>query len=221
MDKEKVNLRCDSYRLIPSHFPPIQLFENLLDADELEAAYALENITNDRLLDEAGDIARVLPEDRVSGHGTTPIMAAFTHIGIESRFTQGHYGVYYAGLTLETAVAESKFSRARLLSATNEPSQTLTMRCYRCSVDGKLVDLRDNPKVHTPNNFAHAQATAKKLRDKGEAGILYNSVRHPGGECIAALKPNLLKPPAVQAGHYQFLWNGKEITNVLQVNLIE
>lgn len=221
MGKVKVKLTCNSYRLIPSHFPPIQLFENLLDANELEAAYALENLTNDRLLDQAGNIALVLPEDRVSGHGSTAIMAAFTHIGIESRFTQGHYGVYYAGLTLETAMAESKFSRARLLSATNEPSQTLTMRCYRCSVDGEVIDLRANPKVHAPNNFAHAQAIAKKLRNKGEAGILYNSVRHPGGECIAALKPNLLKPPVIQAGHYQFLWNGKEITNVLHVNLIE
>ncbi|MDA9232018.1 RES family NAD+ phosphorylase [Porticoccaceae bacterium] len=163
----------------------------------------------------------VLPEDRVAGHGSTAIMAAFTHIGIESRFTQGQYGVYYAGLCLETAMAESKASRARLLSATNEPSQALTMRCYHCSVVGEVVDLRNDPKVHDADDFTDAQAMAAKLRDNGEAGILYNSVRHSGGECIAALKPSLLKPPAIQAGHYQFLWNGKEITNVLQVNLIE
>lgn len=118
----------DSYRLIPSCFPPIALFENLLDPEDLDAAYALESLTNDRLRHEVGNISLVPPEDRMTGPGTTPIMAAFTHIGAESRFTRGRYGVYYAGLDLETAIAESTFSRARLLSATNEAAQQLTMR---------------------------------------------------------------------------------------------
>ena len=42
-------VHSNTYRLIPSHFPPIALFENLLDPTELEAAYALESLTNDRL----------------------------------------------------------------------------------------------------------------------------------------------------------------------------
>jgi hypothetical protein len=61
-----ITLDCDSYRLVPSHFPPIALFENLLEPDELEAAYALESLTNDRLRDEVGDIALVDPKDRVT-----------------------------------------------------------------------------------------------------------------------------------------------------------
>lgn len=35
------DVHSDSYRLIPSHYPPIALFENLLDPQDLEAAYAL------------------------------------------------------------------------------------------------------------------------------------------------------------------------------------
>jgi hypothetical protein len=216
----KVELQCDTYRLIPGHFPPIQLFENLLDPDELEAAYALESLTNDRLRDQVGDISLVAPEDRITGDGSTPIMAAFTHIGAESRFTKGRYGVYYAGLSLETALAESRFSRARLLSATDEPSQVLTMRCYKCTAGGGVVDLRNDPQAHTPDSFTHAQAVAEKLRNQNEMGILYSSVRHPGGECIAALRPCLLKAPATQAGHYQFHWNGSEITTVLEVKSV-
>lgn len=218
---DKVSLRCDTYRLIASHFPPIQLFENLLDPDELGAAYALESMTNDRLRDEVGDISLIAHEDRVTGPGTTPIMAAFTHIHVESRFTKGHYGVYYAGLNLGTALAESKFSRARFLSATNEEPQILTMRCYVCTVDGELVDLRNNPKVHDPDDFAPAQAIAQQLRDQNEMGILYNSVRHDGGECIAVLRPPLMQPPAIQAGHYQFHWDGSKITSVLEVNQVQ
>lgn len=218
---DKVALQCDTFRLIPSHFPPIQLFENLLDPDELEAAYAVESLTNDRLRDLAGDISMVSPQDRVTGHGSTPIMAAFTHIGVQSRFTKGHYGVYYAGLNLETALFESKSSRARLLSATDEPAMVLTMRCYKCIADGTVVDLRDNPQVHDRDNFCYAQAIAEKLRTQNEIGILYNSVRHPGGECIAALRPCLLRAPAIQTSHYQFHWNGTEITTILEVKSVE
>ena len=53
---DKVDVNSDSYRLIPSHFPPISLFENLLDPEDLETAYELEGLTNDRLQDEAGNI---------------------------------------------------------------------------------------------------------------------------------------------------------------------
>ncbi len=213
--KKVVNSTC--YRLIPSHFPPVALFENLLDPRDLDAAYALEGLTNDRLRDEAGNIALVAPEDRVTGPGTTPIMAAFTHTGNESRFSRGDFGIYYAGLTLDTAMAESKFSRSRFLQATNEGPQILTMRCYVCDVNASLVDLRDEPRVQDPVNLAYAQAIGKKLRQENEWGILYLSVRHAGGECIAAFKPKALTPPAIQAGHYQFHWDGRSVTHVLEV----
>lgn len=207
----------NTYRLIPSHFPPIALFENLLDPTELEAAYALESLTNDRLQDQAGNITLVAPEDRVTGPGTTAIMAAFTHTGIASRFTDGRFGVYYAGLSLETALAESRFSRARFLHATDEPQQILTMRCYTCEVHAQLVDVRADPQVHNPDSFVYAQAIGRQLKAQNEMGILYQSVRHSGGECIAALRPKALTPPANQAGHYQFYWDGRSITHVFSV----
>jgi hypothetical protein len=45
-------------------------------------------------------------------------------------------------------------------------------------------------------------------------------VRYSGGECIAALRPKALTPPAVQAGHYQFYWDGNSIAHVLAVTAI-
>lgn len=214
----KQDVHSDSYRLIPSHYPPIALFENLLDPQDLEAAYALESLTNDRLQDEVGNIALVAPDDRVTGAGSTAIMAAFTHVGVESRFTKGQYGVYYAGLDLDTAIAESKFSRARFMMATNEGPQVLTMRCYQCVVNTSLVDVREDDKVHDPDSFIYAQALGEKLKQENEPGILYNSVRYPEGQCIAALRPSALTPPAIQAGHYQYHWNGSEITHVLSIS---
>ena len=215
MDKTHLSKRC--FRLIPSHYPPIQLFENLLDPDELEAAYYLESLTNDRLRDEVGDIALVSPEDRVTGPGTSAIMAAFTHTGIASRFSSGNYGVYYAGLTLDTALAESRHSRERFLSDTDEEALVLTMRCYECRVDAELVDLRRDEACHQ-EEWGNAQAQGLLIKTQDELGILYRSVRHSGGENIAILRPPALIPPANQTKHYHYHWNGQEITHVSEIN---
>lgn len=213
----KQAVHSDTYRLIPSHFPPIPLFENLLDPQDLEAAYALEGLTNDRLQDEVGNIALVAPHERVTGAGSTAIMAAFTHTGVASRFTAGRFGVYYAGLDLDTAIAESRFSRARFMRATNEGPQVLTLRCYQCVASAVLVDVRDDHRAHNPASFEYSQALGEKLKQANEPGILYNSVRNPKGFCIAALRPTVLTPPAIQAGHYQFHWDGSTVTHVLNV----
>ena len=86
-----------SWRIIPSRFPPISLFERVTEPDDLDAIFELEAITNPRLRNEVGDISMVPPEDRVSGPGSSIIMSAFTHLNPEgSRFTDGTYGVYYA-----------------------------------------------------------------------------------------------------------------------------
>ena len=210
-------LEADSFRIIPSQFPPIKLFENLLDPDELDAAYALESLTNDRIQDEVGNLLLVAKEERLVGEGSTPIMAAFTHVGVPSRFTQGDFGVYYAGLELLTAVKESVFSRERFLSATDQPPQTITMRCYKCLVKAELVDVRDDEAIHNPNSFMAGQALGQQLKNTGEFGILYHSVRYKGGQCIAILRPKALVPPASQQAHFQYVWDGSKITEVLKI----
>ena len=218
--KESVRVKVSqkSYRLIPSHFPPIQLFEGLLEADELEAAYALESMTNDQLREQVGDIYLVDAEDRMVGPGTSAIMAAFTHSGIASRFTAGTYGVYYAGLSLEGALAEAKHSRARFLSDTNEEELVLTMRCYVCDVNAELVDLSVDLDCHQ-EEWAIPQSKGKLLRDKNELGVLYRSLRREGGENIAIFRPPALIPPANQTKHFNFHWNGQEITHAVEIKV--
>ncbi|WP_111642503.1 RES family NAD+ phosphorylase [Marinimicrobium alkaliphilum] len=212
----RVHCRQTTYRLVPSHFPPIQLFENLLDPGELEAAYALEAITNDRLRDLTGDISLVAPEERVVGAGTSPIMAAFTHIGVPSRFTTGRFGIYYAGLELETALKEAVHSRSRFLRATNEAAQEVTLRCYRCKVDAALVDVRARNDLHHPDNYAPSQIFGTEQKRQNENGILYRSVRNPGGECVALLRPKALVPPARQGRHYRLFWDGEKVERVVE-----
>lgn len=65
----------------------MSLFDKVANPADLDAVFEIEAMTNDRLRDEVGHIAMVALEDRVSGPGTTPIMAAFTHLNPDgSRF---------------------------------------------------------------------------------------------------------------------------------------
>src|SRR5256885_5982595 len=132
-----------SHRVVPSRFPPVGLFDRVAAPEDLEAIFALEAMTNDRLREEAGELSLVAKEERVSGPGTTPIMAAFTHLNPEgSRFSDGSYGVYYAAHEMATAIAESAHHRAIFLARTREPAGEIDLRTYLADIRGDFVDVR-------------------------------------------------------------------------------
>ena len=121
-----------SYRLVPSRFPPIQLFERVADPADLEAVIAIEGLTNDRIRDEVGEIRLVAPEDRISGPGSSPIMAAFTHVNPEGgRFTDGTFGAWYAAHDLHTAACETAHQRAISWPARRKPRGRSTCAATR------------------------------------------------------------------------------------------
>lgn len=208
------------FRIVPSRFPPINLFEAVADPADLEAVFQIEAMTNDRLREEVGDIFLVAPEDRVSGPGSTPIMAAFTHLNPDGdRFTNGTYGVFYAGRTIETAVAETRYHRVRFLQATNEPAQELDMRVYAVDLDAELHDIRVKRESHAayyhPSSYAVSQDLALKLRENGTNGIVYASVRDEGGECAAVFRPRLLSSCRLER-HLCYVWDGRAISTIYE-----
>lgn len=209
-----------SCRIIPSRFPPIQLFERVTRPDELEAIFAVEALTNPRLRDEAGDIRLVPPEDRVSGPGSSLIMAAFTHLNPEgSRFTDGTYGVFYAASTLDTAIAETTYHRERFMRATDEGRMDLDMRVYLVDLAAALHDLRgrraEYPLVYHNDNYAAGQHLAATLRKDGSNGIAYDSVRRQGGACVAVFRARLLSN-CRQERHLCYVWDGRRIASVYE-----
>lgn len=208
------------HRLIPSHFPPINVFEDVASEEEFEILHAVESLTNDRLLEESGNIALIAPEDRIYGPGSSPVMAAFTHIGCKSRFTNGDYGVYYGASALDVAIAETRHHRELFLATTQEPDTEITMRQYINKVLKPVVDIRgpDYDRLHHPSNYAAPQAFATQQRQAGANGLLYRSVRHAGGECVAMFKPKALSH-VIQGCHLRYVWNGsaQRITDVLEV----
>lgn len=208
------------HRLVPSHFPPIDLFESVANPGELAVVFAVESMTNDRLKDEVGDLRRIPEEDRVSGPGSTPVMAAFTHVGVASRFTDGAYGVYYGARDVKTAIAETVYHRERFLSDTDEPDTELTMRQYVNKVALPMHDVRGAAYAHLldAHDYRVSQAFASELRNQDSHGLVYPSVRDPGGECVAAFRPKAVTIP-IQGCHFRYVWSGfhQRIVSVLKV----
>jgi hypothetical protein len=203
-----------SHRLVPSRFPPVGLFDRVANPDDLDAIFELEAMTNDRLREEAGELALVPKEDRVSGPGTTPIMAAFTHLHPEgSRFADGSFGIYYCAQRLETALTEVRHHQERFLHRTREGPLRLELRLYLADLDARLVDVRKLSECHHADDYAPGQKLGRMLRAEGRDGLLYRSVRLEGGLCAAVFRPRLLRN-CRQSRHYAFHFDGSSISAI-------
>ncbi len=206
------------WRIIPSRFPPIDLFERVADPADLEAIYELESLTNDRVREEVGELQLVPSQDRISGRGTSYIMAAFTHLNpAGSRFSDGTYGVFYTAYTLDAAIAETRYHREQFLRATSEPPMELDMRVLLADLHQQLHDLRGRqqalPDVYALDDYSAAQALGKRLRPQNSWGIAYDSVRHPSGECTAVVRPSALSN-CRQERHLCYVWDGTRISRM-------
>lgn len=211
-----------AYRVIPSRFPSIGLFERVANPADFDALYALEAMTNPRIRDEVGEISLVPADERLFGPGSTCIMAAFTHRNPQgSRFSDGSYGVFYCARKRDTAIAETRHHAALFMQATREPPMRLQMRLYSVDARGKVIDLRKaaqtDPRIVDPDDYAYAQSISRKLRVDGALGIVYPSVRHPGGTCLAALRTGLLSH-CLHAAYLEYQWNGAGIDAVFEVS---
>jgi hypothetical protein len=154
------------YRVVPSAFGAINFFEHLADPSLMDALFHVEALTNDRLRDQVGDIALVDAGDRISGPGSSPVMAAFTHVGLPSRFSDGSFGIYNAAKTLKTAVAETKYHRAQFLAYTREAPGEIEMRVYVGEAVKPLHDVRGEgyAHLHDPDDWRPSQGFGKGTR---------------------------------------------------------
>lgn len=208
------------YRLIASIYPTILLFEQVTEPEDLDDIYALEAMTNERLRQEAGDISLVPLEDRVVGPGSSPIMAAFTHLNRDgARFSDASFGAYYAGYELSTAIAETKHHREAFLRRTKEGPIDIDMRCYVARLRADLHDLRPwhdhHPELFHSTNYSASQTLARTLRAKRSMGIIYPSVRATSGTCVAVLRPICLSN-CREKSHLTYRWDGKSITDIYE-----
>lgn len=206
-----------AWRIVASRYPPIDLFERLTsDTAVWDALIALEQITNPRVRDEAGDIALVAPDERVSGPGASYVMASFTHLNPRgSRFSDGTFGVYYAASEIETAIAETVFHFEVFARDSGDPPRMEDMRVLVGGVAGEFEDVEGvaEPRrslILDPLSYTVARAYARDVRDTGVNGVVYPGVRRAGAECVGAFKPRAVGLPT-QEPHLKYRWNGDRV----------
>ena len=98
------------------------------------------------------------------------------------------------------------------------------MRVYAVDLEASLHDIRGQREalsaLYHPSSYAVSQETARTLRDAGSDGIVYESVRDPGGECAAVFRPRLLSN-CRQERHLCYVWDGSEIRTVYEKRLLD
>ena len=207
-------------RIVPTRHPTINLFDRVADAEDFEALHALESLTNERVRDELGEIERVPRSERIFGPGSSPIMAAFTHVNVQgSRFSDGRYGVFYAARERATALAETRHHHARFLAATREKPMHLPMRLYQVAVDAKVHDLRQSgvvpAAVFDADDYSAARRVGATLRAAGSAGLVYRSVRHAAGQCVGLFRPGGASR-CLHAAVLLYVWDGQRFSDVYE-----
>ncbi len=97
----------DAARIIGSEYAGEHLFDQVASPDEYDDLIVLADLTSPAIRAAQGEIELVALGDRLYGAGTGLIMSAFSWPGHGSRFSDGKFDVFYAGGSLDTAIAET------------------------------------------------------------------------------------------------------------------
>lgn len=199
-------------RLVPSRFPVVGLFDRVAKAEDLDAVFELEGWTNDRISAEVGIIQCVPRDEWVVGRPmASVIMAAYCHPRPGGgRFSGDDRGAWYAGRSIDTALAESVYHRSRELAEVGVFESRMQMRVYVSDFSTRFHDIRGASApggLYDPLDYTISQRFGRQLLAAGSHGVVYRSVRHAGGECVACFRPGLVKNVRM-GGHYEFRWDG-------------
>lgn len=193
-----------TYRLIPSRFPPVGLFDTVATAADLPAVMELAGWTNDRLVPER--LARLPASEWVFGRPNSSIvMAAFLHAAPGGgRFSGPELGAWYAAADLVTAAAEVAHHLRREAVATGVPEVSRLFRAYVAGLEGRYVDIRgeDRPDLYAAESYVAGQAFGEAQRAAGRDGILYDSVRRRSGVNAVTYRPSKIID-VMQADHFE------------------
>jgi hypothetical protein len=206
----------DTHRLVPSCHRPRgdSVLVDIADDDaHLQAIFALDAATNDRLAAERHRLPGIGPEELVSGVPHAAVVnAAFCHPNpLGARFTGPDRGAWYAGFELATSQAEVAFHKSVQLAEIGRFEDTVTYDDYLADFSGSVHDVRRARAFRPcldPDSYIESQALAERLLDAGSLGVVYPSVRRSSGTCLAVFRPALVAN--VQRGDtYRFTWEGK------------
>jgi hypothetical protein len=211
----------DTHRLIPSKYLPdgeSVLAEIADDKAHLDVIFDLDNATNDRLQAENDllpgigihELVFAVPNYRI-------INAAFTHAHPRgSRFNGPDRGAWYAGFEIETAQREVAWHKSVEYAEIDYWTDSITYDDFLADFDGAFHDVRGVGGYEAclaPDSYVAAQGLAAELLNAGSLGLVYPSVRHEGGSCIACFRPAIVGNVR-RDRRYRFTWEGDKMPRI-------
>lgn len=186
----------------------------LVEEEELAALAEIEGATSARLVAEAHGAEGVARDELVHGVPYAAfINASFAYWKPQApnRFNAAR-GAWYAALAVETCMREVAFHMTEFLALSGVLRGVIDYAEMFASMAGEFVDLRATPghpclDPDPAAGYPVGNALAEAARARGLNGVIYPSVRHLGGTCIAALLPHAVQSVAPGA-LYRFTWAG-------------
>lgn len=219
--------QAGTVRLIPSARLQPPALDPLADTEgERDDIAEIEGFTNARLVAPNGGLLDIEQGELLTpayGWGHTYINAAFIYTRASgNRFNGPERGAWYAAFDVETSLAEVAYHLARELTAINRYDNETDYGELIADFIGTFHDARqvsgapDYLHDDTAVAYPAGQRLAVQLRGRGSRGLIYPSVRHPGGTCIAVFKPSVVQNLR-QGGMWRLTWRGRPEAEIVRV----
>jgi hypothetical protein len=202
------------HRLIPSRYSETGTVLEEVTSDEamLADAARLDAATNERVQGELYGLSGISNFELVYGIPNAAIIrAAFLHPGPSgARFSDATRGAWYAAKNVETSIAEVAYHKAKRLAEIIVPElpqerpdqEVSTYDDWQADFHAPFHALEPVEEYSdclqpepVPQCYLPSQLVARQLLAQKSNGILYPSVRHKGGACLACFRPALVYQP--------------------------
>ena len=198
------------FRLIPSRFPPVDLYERLAPESHWPILHEIEDLTNPRVQERRllTGLSRVNEaSDRLQNWNHAP----FTYRNPEGSWLLDPFiGALELWDSMQTALASSIRRRELFLSRTSEPPLALDMRVLCTRVEGTFTDLTDmDPTLNQNERWRKGEDALRS----GASGAIFRSPYRPGGKGLAVFQGEVLGR-SLQAEHFRFVWDGNSIRSI-------
>jgi hypothetical protein len=201
----------EAFRLIPSRFPPVNVYEGLIANDQQNEIVAVENLTNPRLRSLSRFQRTVQGDASADPRLQNWNLAPFAYGNPDgSTFFDEDRPCLEVAFERQTALAVSVAKRQSFMEATREAPIGLDMRMLCTPVIGNFWDLRDVLGLLSELDKQQRYELGAKIPE-GAQGILYRPAERPAGTCLAIVTGAVLQRSR-QTVHFRYVWDGNRIS---------
>lgn len=202
-------------RLVTSARLRAAVLADLVAEDEIAALAEIEGATSQRLRAEDSFAFGIGRDDLVHGVPFASfINASFAYFkpGEPNRFNFDR-GAWYCALDVDVCLAEVAWHMTAFLAHAGRFQATVEYAELFASLAGEFYDMRQlpaHPALHPDpaTGYPEGNKIALAARLEGLNGIIYPSVRKPGGICVVAILAHAVQSVA-QGGMFRVIWTGK------------